>query len=323
MSVSQPSQSVGGTPARVSRAGGTAPGRSSRRGRRPGSYEPFILLAPAIILVGIFAAYPLIRSIWFAFNDISAFTGKMTFVWFDNFIAIMTDPEFSGHLGRTAFWVFGAVALQLVGGLVLALLLDSRFPLRGVYRGLVMVPWATPSVLVALMWKWILDPNNGALNNALLGLGLIDRPIEFLSTSSTALPTLIMVDVWQGIPLFAVMILAALQSVSGDLKEAAAMDGCGWFGVFRNVIAPAIVPTILITAVLRLIWTANYVDLIFILTGGGPGTSSTTLALQSYLTAYKATDFGQGAAYAVVQAMILAVFVILYLRLTARKEKLR
>ncbi|GAB3816090.1 sugar ABC transporter permease [Tessaracoccus terricola] len=299
-------------------AGRQTTGSRARVGRR--SYEPYVLLAPAVILILVFAGYPLVRSIWMAFNKVSAFTGTMTFVGFDNFVAISQEPDFWGNLGRTAMWVGGAVSLQLIGGLNLALLINTKFPLRGVYRGLVMVPWATPSVLVALMWKWLLDPNNGIISKSLQGMGLVDRPVEFLSDPGLALPTLIVIDAWQGIPLFTVMILAALQSVSGDLKEAAATDGCGPVGVFRHVVLPAIIPTILITVLLRIIWTANYVDLIFILTGGGPGVSSTTLALQSYLTAYKATSFGEGAAYSVLQAAILVIFVVMYLRLTARKE---
>lgn len=299
----------------------------AHRKRRPkpnnAGFAPFVLLAPAFLVIGVFAAYPLIRSIWMAFSDVSPFTGSTKFVGFQNFIAVISDPGFTGYLGRTGMWVGGAVLLQLLGGLTLALLVNTTFPLRGVYRGLMMIPWATPSVLVALMWKWLLDPNSGVINKVLLQLGLVDSPVEFLSSSSTALPTLIVIDVWQGIPLFAVMILAALQSVSGDLKEAAATDGCGPLGIFRHVVLPAILPTVLITALLRIIWTANYVDLIFILTGGGPGVSSATLALQSYLTAYKATQFGPGAAYSVIQAAILVVFVILYLRLTKKDEEAR
>ncbi|MFT3888803.1 MAG: sugar ABC transporter permease [Arachnia sp.] len=295
----------------------------TRRKRRNRPWEPYILLSPAIVLILVFAGYPLIRSVWMAFTKVSPFSGTMTFLGFGNFAAVVSDPEFPGYLGRTALWVFGVVALQLVSGLVLALLVNTTFPLRGVYRGLMMVPWATPSVLVALMWKWLLDPNNGIVNKTLRGLGLIDQPIEFLSNGATALPTLIIVDVWQGVPLFAVMILAALQGVSSDLKEAASTDGCGAVGIFRHVILPAILPTILITALLRIIWTANYIDLIFILTGGGPGISSTTLALQSYLTAYKSTEFGQGAAYSVLQAALLVVFVIIYLVLTKKSEERR
>src|SRR5699024_6472007 len=220
---------------------------------------PYVLLLPAVVVIGIFAGFPLIRSVWFAFNEISPFSGAAEFVGLQNFVDILTDPSTFPTLGRTATWVLGAVGLQLVFGLFLALLLNNRFPLRGVYRGLIMVPWATPSVLIALMWKWILDPNSGIVNSTLLGMGMIEKPIEFLSTNATALPTLIMIDVWQGVPLFAVMILAALQAVPGELREAAGIDGCGPLRVFRYVVLPVILPTILITVVLRLIWTANYI----------------------------------------------------------------
>lgn len=290
--------------------------------RRSQTTVPILLLAPAVVLVGVFAAYPLIKSVWFSLNEVSPFSGETSFVGLQNFVDIFSREDFLPTLGRTAFWVFGAVTLQFVFGLILALLINTKFPFRGIYRGLIMVPWATPSVLIALMWKWILDPNSGILNKTLLVTGLIDSPIEFLSTDALALPTLIMIDVWQGIPLFAVMILAALQSVSGELEEAAAIDGCGKTGVFRHITIPAILPTILITFVLRLIWTSNYIDLIYILTGGGPGDSSTTLALQSYLTTYKATEYGTGAAYAVFQALILAVFVVLYVRLSRKRGDL-
>jgi len=294
--------------------------------RHPFQWTPYILLFPAVALVILFAGYPLVRSIYFAFNNIQPLRRTMSWAGFTNFIGIFTDPSYTPFgplLGRTGIWMIGIVGLQFLLGLGLALLINTRFPLRGVYRGLVMVPWATPSVLVALMWKWILDPNYGVLNRWLQGLGIIHQPIAFLSGNSSALPTVMMLDVWQGVPLFAVMILAALQSVSNDLKEAAAVDGCGRLSTFFNVVLPAIAPTLLITAVLRLIWTANYIDLLWILTGGGPGKSSTTLALQSYLTTYKATNFGHGAAYAVVQACCLAVFVVVYLRLTRNQGEQR
>lgn len=288
--------------------------------KRFAHWEPLILLSPALLLVGIFAGFPLLRSVWFSFNDVSPFQGITDFVGIENFLTAMGDASFGTFVGNTAMWTFGAVGLQLVFGMVGALLLNTRFPLRGIYRGLAMIPWATPSVLVALMWMWILDPNHGILNKALIGLGIIDDPLAFLSQTSTALPTLIVIDVWQGIPLFAVMILAALQAVPPELREAAAIDGAGRMGVFRHVVVPAILPTVLITTVLRLIWTANYVDLPLILTGGGPGEASTTLALQSYVTAYRGGDFGEGASYAVMQAVVLALLVVMYVRMTRRAE---
>jgi len=158
------------------------------------------------------------------------------------------------------------------------------------------------------------------LNVILLKLGLIQSPLSWLSEPSTALPALIMVDVWQGIPFFAVMILAALQGVSGELLEAARVDGCGAVRAFLHVVVPSIMPTILITLLLRIIWTANYVDLAYILTGGGPAEATTTLPLQAYLTAYKGADFGRGASYAVIQALLLMVFIVIYVRLSRRSE---
>lgn len=304
--------------------GARAPAASSVRRRRPRAWiAPYMLLAPALILVAIFAGYPLIRSVWFSFTEVAPFSGVMEWVGFQNFIDVVSADNFWPTFGRTTYWVVGVVMLQFIGGLALALLLNNRFPLRGIFRGLIMIPWATPSVLVALMWKWILDPNSGTLNAMLQGLGWTDKPIEFLADSQLAMPTLIMVDVWQGIPLFAVMILAALQGVSSDLKEAASIDGCGPVRSFWNVSVPVILPTILITLLLRFIWTANYVDIIFILTGGGPGDATTTIALESYLTSYKATDFGHGAAWAVLQGIILLVLIVMYVRLTARKEAKR
>jgi multiple sugar transport system permease protein len=281
---------------------------------------PLLYLSPSLALFGAFIVYPFVRAIWFSFNKTSLLGGIIEFTGFDNFSAIFANPHFLSALGNSAVWTFGAVGLQLVFGVLGAFLLNQKFKLRGAARGLAMIPWATPSVLVALIWLWMLDPNRGIINGVLTQTGLIDSPIAFLSRSDTAMPTLIVVDAWQGIPFFAVMILAALQSVPHELKDSARTDGCGPVGVFRNVVLPHILPTILITLVLRLIWTANYIDLAYVLTGGGPARATTTLPLLSYLTAYKGGDFGQGAAYAMVQAAILSIFVVLYIRLTRERK---
>ncbi len=282
--------------------------------------ELLVYLAPTLVLLGVFAVYPLLRAVWFSFHDATLLGGITNFAGVKNYSKILFGADFGTYATNSAEWTFGAVALQLMLGLAGALLLNERIPLRGAVRGLAMVPWATPSVLVALIWLWMLDPNHGLINAALLRLGVIHAPITWLSGTHTALPTLIAIDVWQGVPFFAVMILAALQGVPHHLRESARLDGCGAFGVFRHVVLPAILPTVVITVVLRIIWTANYVDLAYILTGGGPGNASTTIPLQSYLTAYKAGDFGQGSAYAVIQAVILTIFIIMYMRLTRDRE---
>lgn len=301
------------------RASGATP-KPRLRPRRKINLMPLLWLSPSLALFGIFIVYPFIRAIWFSFNDVSLLGGVIGFIGIENYTEIFSDPFFPSALANSAAWTFGAVGLQLLFGVIGALLLNQRFALRGTARGLAMIPWATPSVLVALIWLWMLDPNRGIINGLLLQTGIIDTPIEFLSSSETAMPTLIAIDAWQGIPFFAVMILAALQGVPEELKESARTDGCGPIAVFWNVVIPHILPTIVITLVLRIIWTANYIDLAYVLTGGGPARATTTLPLLSYLTAYKGGDFGQGAAYAMVQAAILAVLVVLYVRLTREKN---
>lgn len=297
----------------------SAPGLAPRR--RGWSWQPFIFLSPSLALFAVFIVYPFLRAIWFSFNETSFLGGVIGFVGLDNYRAVFTDGEFGRYVGISVIWVAGAVTLQLVFGLAGAMLLNQRFRLRGAVRGLAMIPWATPSVLVSLIWLWMLEPNHGVINRLLLGAGLIDSPIAWLGQSSTALGTLIVIDAWQGVPFFAVMILAALQGVPAELKEAARTDGCGPVAVFRHVVVPHILPTVVITLVLRVIWTANYIDLAYVLTGGGPARASTTIPLQSYLTAYKGGDFGQGATYAMIQAAVLAVMVVLYVRLTSAREK--
>ncbi len=291
------------------------------KGRRKFNWAPVVYLSPILLLFLVFIVFPFARGIWFSLSKVSFLGQAQGFVGLDNFVAIVTDANFGRFALTSVIWTVGAVSLQLVIGALGAFLLNQRFRLRGVVRGLAMIPWATPSVLVALMWMWTLEPNNGLLNKTLAAMGLIDRPIAWLGTSDTALGTLIFIDAWQGIPFFMVMILAALQGVPSELVESARTDGAGHAGVFRHVILPAIVPTVLITVVLRLIWTANYIDLTYVLTGGGPAYATTTLPLASYLTAYKGGSFGEGAAYAMIQAAVLAVMVVVYVRLTSKGER--
>ena len=296
--------------------------KASERHERGRSWLlPLFLLSPALVLLLGIVAYPIARAVWLSFHRLEILRPDLSqYVGFDNYRALLQDSVMRIALQNSAIWVAGVVLFQFVGGLVGALILNRKFPGRAVVRGLALIPWATPSVLVALMWTWMLDGNYGLINDLLVKAGILSRFQPWLAQPWSALPAVILADVWQGIPFFAVMLLAALQAIPDDLFEAARIDGASPWRVFQHVTLPLLLPTILITTMLRMIWTANYMDLIMIMTGGGPGYSSLTVPLHAYYTAYKRLDFGYGSTIAIVQVIILAGAIVFYLRQLRKNE---
>ena len=282
---------------------------------------PLLLLSPALVLLLGIVAYPIGRAIWLSFHRLEIFRPDLSqYVALDNYRGLLQDPVIRIALQNSVVWVVGVVLFQFLGGMVGALILNRRFPGRAIVRGLALIPWATPSVLVALMWTWMLDGNYGLINDLLVKAGVLSRFQPWLAQPWSALPAVILADVWQGIPFFAVMLLAALQAIPEDLFEAARIDGASAWRVFLHVTLPLLLPTILITTMLRMIWTANYMDLIMIMTGGGPGYSSLTVPLHAYYMAYKRLDFGYGSTIAIVQVAILAGAIVFYLRQLRKNE---
>lgn len=294
---------------------------SGESGRGRGWLLPLFLLSPALALLLGIVAYPIGRAVWLSFHRLEILRPDLSLnVGFDNYRELLRDPVIRIALQNSIVWVAGVVLFQFLGGLVGALILNREFPGRGIVRGLALIPWATPSVLVALMWTWMLDGNYGLINDLLVKVGILSRFQPWLAQPWSALPGVMLADIWQGIPFFAVMLLAALQAIPEDLFEAARIDGASAPRVFRHVTLPLLLPTILITTMLRMIWTANYMDLIMIMTGGGPGYSSLTMPLHAYYTAYKRLDFGYGSTIAIVQVALLALAIALYLRQLRRNE---
>jgi len=267
-------------------------------------------------------AYPVVQSIRLSFFDISLLMpARAKFVGFRNYVEMLHSETFYRALLNSIVWIIGCVSTQFVVGMLGALLLKCKFKGNGIIRGLTLIPWATSSVLVALMWTWMLDGNYGVINDLLKRVGIIDSYIPWLAQPNTALGGVMIANIWQGAPFFAVMLLAAMQNVSEELYEAAYIDGANSWKQFWYITIPSIMPTIIITTMLRLIWTANYMDLILVMTGGGPGYSSTTLPLLSYLTAYKRLRVGEASAIAVFQTVFLMVVLSFYLRLLQGQSK--
>lgn len=203
---------------------------SSRPAGRARRLRPVWYLMPAAVVVLGIIGYPVVRAIGFSFfhyNPLDVTGAHVRFVGLSNYVRALTNPGFQHAAVNSVIWIFGVVTVQFLLGLMGAVILNQRFRGRDVVRGLVLIPWATPSVLAAMMWMWILDGNYGVLNDLLhrVGLGFLAQP--WFSQPGTALGSLMLIDVWQGIPFFAVMLLAAMQTIPGELLEAARLDRAG------------------------------------------------------------------------------------------------
>ena len=279
------------------------------------SILPYVLLSPAVLATVIIVFYPMVQAlITSLYNNILWKPRAVRFIGLDNYIAIWNDPVFWSSLGRTAVWIGLTVPLQLALGLVTALLLNQTFRWRALARSLILIPWALPSVVIGLMWSWIYNPQVGLLNDLMLRLGLLQSAVPWLANPDTSLYAIIMALVWQGFPFFAIMILAGLQTIPHSLYEAAEIDGASDWEQFWHITLPAL-KSVLVTAVmLRIIWVANSVDVIYVMTGGGPGYATHTLPLYALKRTYASMDFGYGSALAVSFSVLLLGAIYAYLR---------
>ncbi|MDO4273726.1 MAG: sugar ABC transporter permease [Eubacteriales bacterium] len=281
-------------------------------------YQPFILLAPALIIVLLIIGYPVVRAV-----GLSLFKYDMTnlqnvkFVGLQNYINIFTkDDAFWPALKNTVLWVGVTVVLQLLLSLLLANILNKSFRGRGIVRSIVLIPWVTPCVLISLMWAWIFNGNYGVMNEILKKFHLISENVAWIAQPDTALWVQILAMIWQGIPFFTIMVLAAMQSVPKELYESASVDGASSIKQYMYITLPGIASTIVSTVMIRLIWVFNNVDIVYTMTGGGPGYSSLTLSVYTYLQAQKSMKFGYGSAVAIIGAVLMSVVIFIYLRIT-------
>ncbi|RDJ27720.1 sugar ABC transporter permease [Bosea caraganae] len=281
---------------------------------------PYLLLLPALAVVLIVVFVPMLEAVVTSLYDLVLWKPNAArFVGFGNYVKLYADPVFWTALWHTIIWIGLTVPLQMGLGLVAALLLNREFPWRGLARALVIIPWALPSVVIALMWRWIYDPNTGVLNDLLLRLSLIQSAVPWLADPGIALYAVIATLTWQGFPFFAVMILAGLQGIPQSQYEAASIDGASTWRQFRHITLPGIAPVLATAGLLRVIWVANSMDVIFVMTEGGPGYATHTLPLYAFIRARKNLDFGYGTAIAVTFTIMLGLFVALYIARTMKE----
>lgn len=281
---------------------------------------PYLLLAPAVVVTVVIVFMPMVQAVFTSFYDLILFRPNASkFVGFGNYVKLFNDPVFWTALWNTIIWIGLTVPLQMGLGLVAALLLNREFPWRGLARALIIIPWTLPSVVIALMWRWIYDPNTGVLNDILIYLSIVKSAVPWLADPNVAIYAIIATLTWQGFPFFAVMILAGLQGIPRSQYEAASIDGASTWRQFVHITLPGIAPVLATAGLLRVIWVANSMDVIFVMTGGGPGYATHTLPLYAFVKARQNLDFGYGTSIAVTFTILLGAFVALYLARTMRE----
>jgi multiple sugar transport system permease protein len=286
---------------------------------------PYSLVTPALAVTILIIFFPIIQTATMSlFNYVIWKPKDNRFIGLGNYLQALKDEVFWISLKNTLIWIVGVISLQLLLGFATALLLNRDFKWRGLARSLILIPWVTPSVITALMWRWMYDGNNGVINDLLVRIGLLKSYFPWLANSSTALPAIMIALMWQGFPFFAIMILAGLQAIPKSLYEAAEVDGATTWQKFARITLPMLVPILFTSILLRIIWVANSMDVIYVMTGGGPGYATHTLPVYSFIRAYKALDFGYASTIAIFLTFLLIAIVAGYvIRVLRSQEALR
>lgn len=281
----------------------------------------FLCLLPTLLLVFGFTYFPILRGINVAFQNYSLFNlTDVHYVGFKNFQTVLGAAQFKTIVVNTVMWVVISLILQFLIGFMMALLMRRSFPGRGVYQGFVFYSWALSGFLIGIIWRWLFNGQIGVINDLLLKLGLITERIGFLSDPNWAMFSVIVANIWYGVAFFAIMLLAALQSVPSELYEAAEMDGASSFNQLFQVTIPYIMPTIISTTALRVIWIFNFPDLIYGMTNGGPAGSTHILTTYMLDKIIFAGDYGQASAIGIICIAVLLLFTTFYLFATKAEK---
>jgi ABC-type sugar transport system permease subunit len=274
------------------------------------------LVLPALLTILLVALFPLLWTVWESLHlhDLRMpWLGK-PFVGLDNYIEALRDPRFWGALGHTAFFAVASVGLELLIGLWLALALNRAFRGRGLVRAAVLVPWAIPTVVSALLWRFMFEGQHGIVNAALVGAGVLREPVVWFIDPLAAWVPVILADVWKTTPFVALLLLAGLQNIDASLYEAARIDGASAWRQFRYVTLPLLKPAILVALIFRTLDAFRVFDLIYALTGGGPGTSTEPIALYTFNALLQNLQFGYGSALSVIVFLITFGLALLYIK---------
>lgn len=273
---------------------------------------PFVL--PVVILMVGLIMWPFINAILISMTSRSFVTRTDQYVGFANYARLLQDVDFINAVRNTVFFTVASLSVKFVVGMVIALLLNSRLPFRNVLTGIMLLPWIVPEVVTALTWRSIYDPIFGGLNPILMQLGLINRSVAWLAEPGLAMPSVIAVNVWKGIPFYTILLLAGLKAIDREQHEAAEVDGADAVQRFRHITLPGLRYVIIVTLLLSAISTFNTFGLVYLMTGGGPGGATRLYSILAYEKAIINLRFGPGTAVALSTAPLLGVFIVVLAR---------
>ncbi|MCL2818770.1 MAG: sugar ABC transporter permease [Actinomycetia bacterium] len=281
-------------------------------------FLPQFLIAPSTLTIFGVLLFPILFALWMSLNRIT-FQGADTiynFIGLQNYTALFTsDPWFTQSILTTLLFVVLTVTAEIMIGVGVALVLNKQFIGRGFVRGLIILPWAMPTIVNAVMWKWIFNAQYGAANGLLMNLGLITENINWLATPRMAFISILIANIWKETPYVVLLTIAALSTIPDDIYEAASIDGAGGWKAFWSITLPMIRPVILILAITKTIWAFQTFDLVAIMTSGGPENATNLLSYYIHRVAFKMNRFGSAAAMSYSLSIVCFALTFLYIRI--------
>jgi multiple sugar transport system permease protein len=289
----------------------------SRR-RLSDSHAAIVFLAPATLLAVLFMLYPILDTIAMSLYRVDQFGRFRAFRGIDNYTDLLASSGFRGAFVRTIIWTAGVVIVTTVVSLFLAVHLNGRFRGRALARALLLLPWATGLVIVGLLWRWMAQPDFGAINHLFATFGVTDQRLEWLGDPHLSFPLMVWIAIWASIPPTTLMLLAGLQAIDRDLYEAAALDGARGFATFRDFTLPLLRPVLAVSILLNVVFVFNSFPIIWTMTEGGPAGATDTLVTYLYTQGFRLYNVGSAAAVAIFIFLILLAFAVVHTRLMWR-----
>jgi len=275
-----------------------------------------LFLLPALAVILAVNIYPVLNTVYLSFrHEDLLHPDKSGFAGFENYIDVFTSGEFWNSIGITVYFAAVSIIVQITLGVLIALLLNQKFKGRGFVRGIIIIPWAIPTLVNASLWDWILNANYGLLNRLLLQMNIISKPVLWMADAKMALNMLIVADTWHMLPMAVIMLLAALQTIDQSALEASIVDGANSIQRFWYIMLPAMKPLMLVLLIMRTTQTLKVFDIIYMTTHGGPANGTMAISFYAYYEMFKNMNFGRGATLSVVMAVFVMIIAIIYTRI--------